>query len=220
MPDHDAAPRRQLIIDAETTSLEPDYATRRGGIWELAVIERDSGTEHLWRMLPDLTAADPAALAVGQYYERTAGMTGGVPGGVYDLTEPGSSGWSDPAALAAFLAPVLAGATLIAAVPSFDATKFLAAFLARYGQCREPWHYRLRDIGSMSYGYLQACIRLGVEGRDGAMGRPVMDAGTDDFARALNVDPGQFDRHSALGDCRLVAAMLDVIEGTLAGGAL
>jgi hypothetical protein len=40
-----------------------------------------------------------------------------------------------------------------------------------------------------------------------------MDAGTDDFARALGVDPGQFERHSALGDCRLAGLMLDIIEG-------
>jgi hypothetical protein len=65
----------------------------------------------------------------------------------------------------------------------------------------------------MAYGYLSACLALGVEGRDAALGVPDMDAGTDDFARALDVDPGQFERHSALGDCRLAGLMLDIIEG-------
>ena len=76
--------RRQVILDCETTSLEPDYDGGTGTIWELACIERDTGTSHLWRMEPDLSKADPGALRVGKFYERTR-MMKRVDGRVHDL---------------------------------------------------------------------------------------------------------------------------------------
>lgn len=65
----------------------------------------------------------------------------------------------------------------------------------------------LRDIGSMSWAWLQA------NHLPHHLALPGLDAGTDDLARAMGIEPDDFERHSALGDCRLVAAMLDVIEG-------
>ena len=201
--------RPQIIVDCETTSLTPDYATGAGVIWELALIERDSGATHLWRMKPDLAAADASALAVGRFYERTADMCSRCPSPnrAYDLTRPLLSRdepeWSSPAAVAAEVAPLLHNVTLIAANPTFDAG-FLTAFLNAHGQAA-TWHYRLRDIGSMAWGWLQVVTSH--------MPDIEMDAGTDDFARALGVNLEKFDRHTALGDCRLVAAMLDVMEG-------
>lgn len=201
--------RPQFILDCETTSLKPDYETGSGVIWELAVISREDGIAQLWRMKPDLTQADPSALAVGRYYERTGDMCRRCqPDRVHDLTlneDDDAAHWSGPEALAAHVAPLLSGATLVAANPSFDAG-FLTAFLNTHGQAA-TWHYRLRDIGSMAWAWLQA-HRLPHH-----LGTPAMDAGTDDLARAMGVDPDGFERHSALGDCRLVAAMLDVIEG-------
>lgn len=205
--------RPQIIVDTETTGLD----SSRHEIWELALIKRDVDIEHLWRMKPDLVKADSTALAVGRFYERTSKMCGKCSSSyVHDLTRPpagryGDPEWSGQSALAAEVARTLDGATLIAANPTFDAG-FLAAFLNQHGQAA-TWHYRLRDIGSIAYGYLHACLALGIEGHDAAMGVPDMDASTDDFARALGVAPDQFERHSALGDCRLVAAMLGVIEG-------
>ena len=207
--------RPAIVVDCETTSLVPDYATGSGVIWELALIERDCGAERLWRMEPDLALASPAALAVGRFGERAKLMEHAPPAagdsGVTDIAWTGHRFWSDPASLAPYVATLLDGATLIAANPTFDAG-FLAAFLAAH-DCEPKWHYRLRDIGSMAHGYLSACLALGVEGRDAAKGLPAMDASTDDFSRALGIDPGKFERHSALGDCRLVAAMLRAMEG-------
>jgi hypothetical protein len=203
--------RRALVIDTETTSLTPDYETGAGVIWELAVIDRADGTRHLWRMEPDLAKADPGALQVGRFYERTLKMswhssdTGGErPEAVYDLHAADWAYWSQPRALAAVLAPLLDRATLIAANPTFDAG-FLAAFLRRYGQA-PTWHYRLRDIGSMAWGYLQA------KHLPHHIPLVAMDASTDDFARALRVEPDDYERHTAMGDCQLADAMLDVIE--------
>jgi DNA polymerase III epsilon subunit-like protein len=211
--------RRRIIVDAETTALEPDYATGRGVIWELAAIELDgpiATAEHIWRMKPDLAKADPGALRVGKYYERTAAMCWECrPSGVYDLagvTDDDRPHWSGPSAVAAEVARLLDDATIIGANPAFDAL-FLTGFLRSNGQA-PTWHYRLRDIGSIAHGYLRACAALAMPGRDAAMGVPAFDASTDEFARALGVDPGKFERHSALGDCRLAAAMLAVVEGS------
>jgi DNA polymerase III epsilon subunit-like protein len=112
--------------------------------------------------------------------------------------------WSDPASLAGHLMRLLADTTIIGAVPSFDAG-FLSAMLARHGQPAQPWHYRLRDIGSMARGWLTGA----------ALPCPQMDASTDEFAAALGVDMTRLGsrRHSAAGDCELVEAMLDKMRG-------
>jgi hypothetical protein len=204
--------RPQIIVDCETTSLTPDYVTGGGVIWELALIERDCGAERLYRMEPDTARADQAALAVGRFDERTGDMShyahagGPHDSGVTDIAWTGYQTWSRPADLAPHIAGLLDGATLIAANPTFDAN-YLSAFLAAYDCNPAPWHYRLRDIGSMAWAWLQA------HHLPHHLATPPMDAGTDDFARAIGIDPDEFERHSALGDCRLVEAMLRVIEG-------
>lgn len=198
--------RPRVIADTETTSLIPDYYRGSGVIWELALVKED-GTEHLWRMQPDLAKADPQALTVGGYYRRTRDMCARcTPDRAHDLTVPrprsADPEWSLPSAVAAGAARLLDGAVLIGANPAFDAM-FLTAFLREHGQA-PTWHYALRDIQSMAYGFLRGA-------NDGPL--PAVDAHTDEFARALGVDPEKFDRHSALGDCLLVAAMLAKIEG-------
>jgi hypothetical protein len=205
--------RRHFVVDCETTSLTPDHFGGTGMIWELALVNRDDGTEYLYRMEPNLAKADPGALRVGRYYERTAKMKH-RDHLAHDISKtPASRGgyWSNPCAVSVLLARMLDDATLIAAVPTFDAG-FMADMLRAFGQA-PTWHYRLRDFGSMAYGYLSACLALGAEGRDAALGVPALDAGTDEFAAALGVDVGKFERHTALGDCRLVCAGLDVMEG-------
>jgi hypothetical protein len=208
--------RPQIIVDCETTSLTPDYDTGRGVIWEVALIERDCGAERLYRMEPDLNVADPVALRVGRYRERTSRMFWAVLGShplsagceVYDLAfDPDRQHWSEPQQLADILAHVLQDATLIAANPTFDAG-FLGAFLAVHGYDAPPWHYRLRDIESMTLGWLH-----GRRFRHPLVQSPGMDEGVAGLARFIGLQPERFDLHTALGDVRLVAAMLQVIEG-------
>ena len=197
-----------LIVDSETTSLEPAYDTGAGVIWELAVVDHGTGAAHLWRMKPDLARADPGALRVGKFYERTEGMEYPYARGfARDLAADETDGhtyWSDAPALAPVVARLLDDVTIVAANPAFDAG-FLTAFLRANGEA-PTWHYRLRDIGSMAYGWLQGRKR-------GAEWIPAFDASTDEFARALGVNPDREDRHSALGDCMLAGTMLDVIIG-------
>jgi hypothetical protein len=211
-----------VIVDCETTSLTPDYEGGSGVIWELGMIRRDTGQEWLYRVGPVEALADPEALRVGRFEERTAGMRHPTPGevaarravmytwetaprNIWNLTRGGKYLWSDPSDLAAHLAGFLHDVILLAANPVFDAG-FLSALLQHDGQDPQPWHYRLRDIGSMAYGYLRSSDNPGFT-------VPPIDAGTDDLAIALGVDPDAFVRHTALGDCKLLAAMLDVIEG-------
>lgn len=199
--------RRQFCVDTETTSLTESYATGSGVIWELALIERLPGggrTEWLWRMQPDLPLADPKALEVGRYYERTAGMKRRDKLAHNLAGSPSRKGapWSDPAAVAAIVAPLLDKATLHIAAPTFD-DPYLKAFLRHYGQA-PTWHHRVRDFGSMAWGYLQ--------------GKPDgdvldVDASTDDFAAALGLNLAHYDRHTALGDARIIADGLDLMEG-------
>jgi hypothetical protein len=221
--------RPQIIVDCETTSLTPDYANDTGVIWELALIERGSGARWLWRMPPDPEAADPKALEIGRFAERTAGMRRAAREDIlarYGSLEPAEPPtdvwnlagrterifWSDPDDLALILPDILQGATLIAANPTFDAG-FLSAFLAHHGENPQPWHYRLRDIESMAWAWLNGRNTHEYARCTGRYEVPPMDAGTDDFARVLGVDLKKFDRHAALGDCELVAAILRVMEG-------
>jgi len=205
-----------LVVDTETTGTDPE----RHDIWEIAVIELpDDGprVEHAWRILPDLAVADQAALQVSGFYERTAGMLPEKHGEVCDFAAGAAARRSDPAALAAVLASLLSGATWLGAVPAFD-EKFIAPFLRLHGQ-GPAWKYRLRDLGSMAYGYLLGRNDGFRAAHPAALGMPAvppMDASTDEFARALGVDPAAFGRHSALEDCRLFAACLAVIRGRAA----
>lgn len=196
--------RRRWVLDCETTSLAVDYKTGSGVIWELAILDPDTGEQHMWRMLPKVGLADPKALEAGKFYERTRLMrerdrrANDLAGRVLSRAQP----WSGPEAVAAVLAPLLDGATVICAVPTFD-KPFVEGFLNAYHQAL-TCHFRWRDIGSMAWGYL---CGIGSE-----IAIPDPDASTDDFAMALRVNPDGFTRHSALGDVGLCAAMLAVIE--------
>jgi DNA polymerase III epsilon subunit-like protein len=203
--------RRRVVVDLETTGLTAGYHD----IWEIGVIELTPAgrVEHRWLIEPDLKCADRDSLDIGHFFERTAGVQPGI--AAVDLAQaPGPDMWSEPSAISDVLCHLLRDVTLICAGPTFDAN-FLDKFMLRHG-CRQRWHYRTRDIGSIVYGYLNACMALGVPGRDAALGVPAIDASVDDFARALGLNPDGYDRHTALGDCRLVADMLDIVEGSAA----
>jgi len=201
--------RRQIIADTETSGLDPTFHD----IYEIGLIERDSAAriEHRWLIQPDESRADKKSLDIGGYHKRTAGVVHGI--GAVDLMpipeDRERDLWSDPYALASELCPLLYDVTLICAVPTFD-SGFLDKFLLRHG-CRQRWHYRVRDIGSIVYGYLCALAEFGTYFGE----IPSIDAGTDEFARALGINLDRYDRHTALGDCRLVADMLDAVEGVV-----
>lgn len=209
--------RTTAIVDLETDGLD----TQMHEAWEFGVILIPPGgerTEHLYRVQPTLAHAHPDALRKNGYYERTARMKHRDTL-VHDLarTPPNRGGyWSHPPALALHLARLLDDVTLLCSVPTFD-TGFLTAFLRKHGQA-PTWNYRVRDFASVAYGYLTGrpdratpVIAYGLEAAPPLV--PPLDAGTIDFAVALGLNPSDYETHTALGDCRLVADGMDIIEG-------
>jgi DNA polymerase III epsilon subunit-like protein len=193
--------RRVIVVDTETTGLDAEIHE----IWEVGAIEIRAGgnVEHLWRIEP-IRQLDAEALQVNGYHQRTARMR-------YDDRDPlglhGMPYWSGARGVADALADLLEDATIVAAVPGFD-ERFMAALMRQHGISKPPWHYRVRDIQSMAHGYLAGLVRAGVLAYSQL---PPLDAGTDDLAVCLGLDPADYDRHSALGDCRLEAEMLELI---------
>lgn len=189
-----------VFLDLETTGTDP----ARHHLWEVAVILRpdaDVGqgwdVEYCWQVCPDLSTADPMALKVGRYYERST-FEGGPVGEVHrlkhpDLERPGTDASEPPDVLelAAELAWLLNGAVLAAANVGFDAA-FLDRFLRANGQA-PSWDYHLLEIESYAAGALAATPPWKL----------------DKLATALGVDlPAE--RHTALADARLVRDVLDV----------
>ncbi|QBI19327.1 hypothetical protein ER308_07070 [Egibacter rhizosphaerae] len=170
---------RLVFLDIETTGLDPD----RHEPWEIALIVDGESDERVYRPKPSLRTADPTALRMTGFYHRTE---------TFEWT------WEYPPHVADRIAPVLAGAHLVGAVPSFDAA-FLDRFLRDWGQA-PAWHYHLIDVEAMAVGYLNGRADCG---------EPMPDLPlpwrSDDLARACGVEPVSDDeRHTALGDARWV----------------
>jgi len=218
-----ADPRPVRIIDLETTGLHPELGHQ---CWEVAIIDwrPPAGVwqprwEQVFAVEPTnaaYTFADEDALKISGFRERTAHLRHGSGGTLNNLagTPRGAQHWSQPGPLAAYLKAALAGQTILAANPTFD-LPMLTDFLEQQGQVPPwPWHYRVRDIQSLAWGYLngyQHATWACTDRADPGPAVPPLDASTDELAVALGVDPGQFERHTALGDCRLAEAMLNVI---------
>jgi hypothetical protein len=150
--------RKLVFLDTETTGLDPD----RHEIWDPAFI-RD-GKEYEYKFSPDLTRADPLALKIGHFYERTASLA--------DEPRPSSS---EARYLAEGIAHLLYGRHIVGACPSFD-DAFLKRFMLVNGQARSTWHYHLIDVETLIAGKLgvQATLeerRAVTKGRCGASKR-------------------------------------------------
>lgn len=175
---------RLVFLDTETTSL--DRYTRR--IWDIAYIIRDKDhkdTEKQFFLDPNLKDADPMSLRIGGYYQRHPNFNDGH----YENFV------STPMLVRTVVRDFM-DAVIVGAVPSFDEET-----LARL--CHESgnpitWHYHLLDIESFAAGLLgmeppwnfdKVLANYGVGYRDGA------------------------DRHTALGDARIVR---DLYDATLA----
>jgi hypothetical protein len=124
------------FTDVESVGLVP----RIHPAWEFAVIRRADGrdTEHVFRVEPDLTNADPKALEMNHYYERTSAD---------------DWYWQQRQEVADAMYPLLDGAVMVGSNPSFDAD-MIAALLD--GRCFKPrpWHYRTIDVATLAAGYL------------------------------------------------------------------
>jgi DNA polymerase III epsilon subunit-like protein len=94
------------------------------------------------------------------------------------------------------------GATIVGAVPNFD-TERLGILLRRF-KVQPGWHYHLVDVENLAAGWLAAAT--------GMLKPPPWNS--DDLSMCVGVNPEDFDRHTALGDCRWVRAQYDAVMQT------
>lgn len=204
---------RLIFLDTETTGLQPHHHE----LWEIGLIERRTithadqptqvvDTEHVFTLKPDLTKADPAALRISRFYERTAdlappsfGLTSGTTTTINvvigDASPTPRRTWSNALATAEQVARLLDGAHLIGVNPTFDAA-FLQRWLFKHGHAG-TWNYHLVDVRALALGWLAG------------YGDPQdIDISTDGLVHAMGLDPLP-GRHTAIGDARLTRMLYD-----------
>jgi len=147
------------------------------------VVTWPESTEHVW-LLPveRLASADAYALRVGRFHRRH-------PQGNEFNSMNGAILARDRAHLARELAQLTHGRHLAGMAPAFDAERL--GRLLRSMNVAPSWDYHLVD--------LEALVA-------GSLGLPPPWRSTE-LSRKLDVEPDDFERHSALGDCRWALAV-------------
>ncbi len=182
------------FIDTETTSLRHDKR-----FWEVALILRQPGqddVEHTWFVDTqdlDLGNADLQSLKFGRFYERHPwyGPSADDPWAPVD-------GMDREVNVLYRLEQLTRGATLLGSNPSFDA-ELLATRMRAHGLC-PSWHYHHLDVPALALGWLY-----------GSAGRIPDPPKSDAISLACGVDPANYERHSALGDCRWTRDLYDTV---------
>lgn len=191
-----------VFLDTETTGIHPGRE-----VWEIAMIRRDADGEREFAAFVDvdLSEADPFGLDVGRFYERhpkgvwLSGRSQGAPDTLGE-TRPLSRNQA-----AEEVAIWTHGAHIVGAVPNFD-TEVLDQFLRDRGY-RPSWHYHLIDVENLAVGYLNARREFAPD--EDLILTPPWDS--EFLSRALGVDPGQFERHTAMGDARWARSIYDAV---------
>lgn len=184
------------FVDTETTGLDRELHEP----WEIAIITRtDDGddVEYCWKMRPAMTSASPEGLRIGRYYARIGTLSLAEPGvGAYAVEHPRYAGEvTEQTLVAADVARLLDGRIIVGAVPDFDA-EMLRRWLARNGQCG-TWHYHLCDVETLAAGALGMAPPWNFDEILGQYGLTYREA----------------DRHTALGDARMVRDLYDAVFG-------
>lgn len=215
------------VVDCETTGLNPDAGHE---IWEIGLIIREQAdltdpytahkdTEYLWRIKPDLTKADPEALRKNRFYERTDGM-------VLDPSDDAANlaglsvddhDWSDPAEVAGVLAFQLDNGIVVGANPGFD-IDFIRPFLHRHGQAYTA-HYRPICVTTFAAGFLFGKAAATSQIASGEVDLAFVPESlnlpwsSNAISGEVGVNADDYDRHTALDDCRWALAQLDAVMG-------
>ncbi len=191
------------FVDVETTGTEPD----RHELWEIGlIVRRPAGEdpplaggshrdlEYAWHILPDLSVANPHALRIGRYYQRMKATDRETAVVLRESPVDGGCGrrTNNPPVgrVANDLARMVDGCVLVAVNVDFDAA-FLDKFLRTHAQC-PTWDYHKVEVLSLAAGHLHL--------------PPPWTSTT--ITEALGV-PREADRHTGLGDARLVRDIYD-----------
>ncbi|WP_160051219.1 hypothetical protein [Nocardiopsis sp. FR26] len=182
-----------VFVDTETTGLNP----RVHHPWEVAVIVETPGEELVekrWFLPVDLTHADPKALEIGGFWDRYPQGTGIVKGRL-----------GEPRVVACTLARILAGAVVVGSNPAFDQA-MLTPLLAAHGQVWAA-HYRMVDVITLGAGAMYADDAFPV-----IPGDPhALPFSTTRISEVFGINPDDYDRHTALGDCYWSKALFEAI---------
>ena len=171
------------FIDTETLGLDPDV----NPVWEIGLILPD-GTEREWHVKVsdrDISLAHPKALEISRFEERY-GKTRAI-----DTPEDVCRDLYNAIPERCHLA---------GAVVNFDEER-LRRLMWKHGYSPR-WHYHLIEVETLAQGYL-----AGVE-----FGQPLdLPWDSETLSRAVNVEPGRFDRHTALADARWAKAIYEAV---------
>lgn len=206
-----------FYCDTETTGLLLD----RHEIWEVAAIFPESDTpEHRWFLSVDLGIADPFALDIGRFHERHPD------GHLYSRgAKPSQAfvdhGLTDHVQFARRFAKLTHGLHMVGAVPSFD--DYRLAKLLRDHEEIPSWHYHTIDVEALAAAFVlgeffviqQVGKNPEADGPTVAEARaclPPWDSGA--LSQAVGVNPDDFDRHTALGDCQWAKAIYEAVMAT------
>ena len=172
-----------VFLDTETTSLRHD---RR--VWEVAAIVRDhekgQDLEHSWLVHfedLDLGNADLMSLKVGKFFQRHPFAIGDY---VKVRTE---------FRVLQDVEELTRDALIVGAVPWFD-TEVLGNRMRANGLC-PSWHYHLVDVEALAAGALKLAPKWDFD--------KVLDA--------FGLTYDEADRHTALGDARMVRDLYDAV---------
>lgn len=186
--------KRPLVwIDTETTSLRHD---RRA--WDIAAIVRTptGDEEHQWFVDADdldLGGADLNALRIGGFHQRHPQYAAA------SVVTPEEEEWHVLTQVEA----LTRGAVLLGSHPAFDMDT-LSARMRACGLC-PSWYYHPIDVPVLAWGVL---LGRGVQ----VPARDDGTAGSDDLCRAFGLDLDRYERHTALGDCRLFRDLYDAVQ--------
>lgn len=203
------------FLGTETTGLHPDHHQ----IWEVALIT-PNGDEHVWQFPFVETDADPIALEIGHYWDRgwdtdTFGISRAS--AIYDAHREVSRRKNFPDEGLAIkpgddwcrhFRDLTAGCHLAGAVVSFDEER-LRRLLWRF-DVLPRWHYHLIDVENLAAGWIVGQYGVVEEAERAAVELPW---NSEKLSLAVGVDPGEFDRHTALGDARWAKAIYRAVMG-------
>lgn len=184
-----------VFLDTETTSLRHD---RR--VWEIGlVIRNDEFLDHEYSWLIDaadldLGNADLKSLQISGFHERHPHATDS-PKPAPDTDDEYLEPYPESMVMRDLEHTFLRGATIVGAVPNFD-TEVLANRMREHGIC-PSWHYHLVDVETFAAGALNQAPPWDFDQLLGAWGLAYDEA----------------DRHTALGDARMVRDLYDAVLG-------